>query len=245
MKKLFALIILAFAMNSCENKTNKEKSAQTQNNSSLPALNEANTIPSEFKSPLRQNKKLELGKIYTDIVKYVKFDDNGDNWLVVVEKSSDTIGLIYNKDQFDLFSGEEIEIKWKMDSIRNAGDSEFLDYREFLISSRKIKSNFSEKKFSKIKNQSFVISCGTGCAMTYNVKEIKQMNPTSIKVTFNVESYIDEQSSETFVETYIFYYGNINIIQKIMTYGKSENIMNRLPESALQSFEDFALKLMK
>ena len=139
MNKLIVFLIIVFSLQSCDNKTNKEKSAQTQNSSNLWEPTETNSAPSKFKSQLRPNEKLELGKIYTDKAKYVKFDDNGDNWLVVVEKNNDTIGLIYDKEQSDFFRGEEIEIKWKMDSIRYAGDPEFLNYTEYLISAKRIK----------------------------------------------------------------------------------------------------------
>ena len=47
--------------------------------------------------------------------------------------------MIYDKEQSDFFRGEEIEIKWKMDSIRYAGDPEFLNYTEYLISAKRIK----------------------------------------------------------------------------------------------------------
>lgn len=138
-KILILLILLNLTFQSCENKTQKTTKTEKQK--------ETISIPSKFKSPLRPNEKLELGKIYTDKVKYVKFDDNGDNWLVVVEKNNDTIGLIYDKDQSDFFRGEELEIQWKIDSIRYAGDPEFLNYTEFLVSSKRTESlKLTDKK---------------------------------------------------------------------------------------------------
>ena len=93
-----------------------------------------------------------------------------------------------------------------------------------------------------MKNQNFVISCGTGCAMTHNVKEIKKTDQVSIEVTFEVETYIDGEQTETFDETYIFVYGNINTIRN---KSSNEHIENTHPESAQKSFKDFAAKLFQ
>ena len=222
----------------------ERNSTQTENNSNIQEPTEVKKISSECKSSLRPNEKLNLGKIYTDIVKYVKFDDNGDNWLVVVKKNKDTVGLICDKEQSDFLGGEEIEIQWKMDSIRYAGDPEFLNYHEFLISAKKINSNFSVRDFSRMKNQSFVISCGTGCAMTHNVKKINQINPSSIEVTFEIEMYINEELTETFDETYTFKYKDSNVLEKITREGETENAMETFVGSAKKSFQDFGTKLI-
>ncbi|OAH69307.1 hypothetical protein AXA65_14805 [Chryseobacterium sp. FP211-J200] len=110
------------------------------------------------------------------------------------------------------------------------------------ITTKKTKSTISEKKISEIQNQSFVISCGSGCAMTYKVKEINQINQVSIEVTFEVDMYIDEQITETFDETYVFSYGNINTIRN----KKSDEYIEKIfTESAQQSFTDFGAKLIR
>lgn len=96
-----------------------------------------------------------------------------------------------------------------------------------------------------MKSRNFVISCGTGWAMTHIVKEIKKIDQVSIEVTFEVKTYIDEEQTETFDETYIFVYGNINTIQHISTNGKSENIEEIFSESALRSFKEFGEKLFQ
>lgn len=98
---------------------------------------EVEKIPSEFKSELRPNENIELGKIYTDTIKFIQFIDYTDDWQFLVEKNKDTINLIYNHEDLKFFKGEKLEIKWKMDSMRAAGDSDFLDYREFLVSAKK------------------------------------------------------------------------------------------------------------
>lgn len=35
--------------------------------------------------------------------------------------------------------GDQLEIQWKLDTLRNVGDPEYLDYSEFFISSNKKK----------------------------------------------------------------------------------------------------------
>ena len=131
MKYLLKLVVLIFILQSCGDKTQTGNHLTPEENT---------TIPVEFTSPLKPGEKLELGKTYTDIVKYIRFDDNGDEWLVVVEKNKDTVTLVYNKEFSDFFKGEEIEIQWKMDSIRYAGDPDFLNYAEFFISAKRLKT---------------------------------------------------------------------------------------------------------
>ena len=101
------------------------------------------------------------------------------------------------------------------------------------------------RDFSKMKKQSIVVSCGSGCAMTYNVKDIKEINSASIKVTFDVDMYLDEKLTENYPETYIFIYGNINTIQRVNDKGKNENIKDTFTVSGIKSFEDFGKKLIQ
>ena len=96
-----------------------------------------------------------------------------------------------------------------------------------------------------MKKQSIVVSCGSGCAMTYNVKDIKEINSASIKVTFDVDMYIDEKLTGNYPETYIFIYGNINTIQRVNDKGKNENIKDTFTVSGIKSFEEFGKKLMQ
>lgn len=234
------MISIGLGLQSCK----KETENVTKDNPNHKKI-EAEKIPSKFKSPLRPNENIVLGKIYTDTVNFVNFNDDGDDSQFIVEKNKDTIRLIYNNDDPKFLRGNELEIKWKMDSMRPAGDSEFLDYREFLVSAKKIKDNFSKRDFSKLKNRSFVISCGTGCAMTHNVKKIKQINPLSIEVTFEIDMYINEEHSETFDDTFIFKYNNSNKLEKITREGETENALETFVGSAKESFEEFGAELIK
>jgi hypothetical protein len=232
---------LASALPSCENKPRK---ASTMARSIPPkGQSAAKPSPAFYESPLRPNEKLALGTAYIDTVSYSAIDDNGDNTLFIVQKNHTRIGLIANQEQNIFFPEDQIEIRWKMDSIRNAGDSEFLDYREFLLTARKISVRIPKRGFSEMKNRSIVVSCGTGCAMTYNPREIKQVSPTTISVTFEVETHMDEQSVETFSETYLFH--RDHSMQIIGADGTVEDFTKNISESALLSFREFGEELIK
>ena len=130
-----------------------------------------------------------------------------------------------NKNNIKLIKQEKSDITHKKFSIEN--------------------NTHLERDFSKMKNQSLVISCGSGCAMTYNVKDIKEINSSAVKVTFNVDMYIDEKLTENFPETYIFSYGNISTIERVIEKGKRENIVETASASTLRTFQEFGKKLMK
>ena len=96
---------------------------------------------------------------------------------------------------------------------------------------------------SKELSDSFVISCGSGCAMTYNLKNVKDLGNIK-EVKFEIETYIDDVLSETNDETYLFYYNRSNQIEKIQHKGEKENILENLLPSAVESFKNFAGKLV-
>ena len=98
---------------------------------------------------------------------------------------------------------------------------------------------------SKELSDSFVISCGSGsgCAMTYNLKNVKDLGNIK-EVKFEIETYIDEVIKETNDETYLFYYNRSNQIEKIQHKGEKENILENLLPSAVESFKNFAGKLV-
>ena len=97
------------------------------------------------------------------------------------------------------------------------------------VTTEKAKNTTSENDFSEIKNQSFVISCGTGCAMTHNVKEIKKINQTSIEVKFEVEMYINEEVTET-DEFSVMAISTLSEIKSLMNTSKklSQKVHNNL-----------------
>jgi hypothetical protein len=150
MIKFFKLNFLLFAflvVISC--KKNEQENIEIQD------VETTQTIPTEFTSQLRNGEKLQLGTIYTDSVEYIKFDDNYDELLTFVKKGNDTITLISNKENSDFVRGDVVEIKWKIDSLRPAGDPKYLDFTEFLISAKRIKSlQLTDKKIKFLWTQS-------------------------------------------------------------------------------------------
>lgn len=93
-------------------------------------------------------------------------------------------------------------------------------------------------------DKSFVVSCGSGCAMTYIVDNISQNLPI-IKVKFKVEMYTDEKLSDTYDETYTFSYDKSNKIETIQLEGDNENVLETLIPDAQESFRNFAIDLSK
>ncbi|WP_144284022.1 hypothetical protein [Chryseobacterium echinoideorum] len=96
----------------------------------------------------------------------------------------------------------------------------------------------------KIQEKSFVVSCGSGCAMTYTTEQIIK-NESSYKVKFKVEMYINEVLSDTYNETYLFVYDNSNKIDKIILEGTQRNALETLPKGAQESFREFSDNLNK
>ncbi|MDR4951331.1 hypothetical protein REB14_03905 [Chryseobacterium sp. ES2] len=93
-------------------------------------------------------------------------------------------------------------------------------------------------------NKSFVISCGSGCALTYTAENILQNDDTSIKVKFKVEMHTDEKLSDSYYENYLFSYDKNKEIEKITIEGKNENILSNLMPDAQDSFREFAAEII-
>ncbi|SNV34687.1 Uncharacterised protein [Chryseobacterium taklimakanense] len=96
----------------------------------------------------------------------------------------------------------------------------------------------------KIRDKSFVISCGTSCAMTYSAEQIIKNN-SIFKVKFNVDNYINEELADTYKETYSFIYDKSNNIDKILLEGTNQNALETLPYGAKESFIEFSKQLLK
>ncbi len=94
------------------------------------------------------------------------------------------------------------------------------------------------------KPQSPVLSCGSGCAMTYNAVQIDNFN-TYIKVKFEIDTFIDTELDETQEETYYFYYGSDHQLERLTIEGSTENLLETLPADAVRSFKDFGKSLIQ
>ncbi|WP_294333461.1 hypothetical protein [uncultured Chryseobacterium sp.] len=91
---------------------------------------------------------------------------------------------------------------------------------------------------------SFVLSCGSGCAMTYTAEKVRR-NLLRITVTFKVEMYLDGQLSDTYYKTYVFLYDPADRIRNIYLKGKSEDVLKNGLPATQKLFRDFADELMK
>lgn len=149
MKKHFGTSLLFFSflflLNSCEKKSTIVFENDSVNNLEIIQTDSLKNLKSE----LRPKENFELGKIYTDTVEFTEFNDDGDYRLYFVKRFEDTIDLITELDS-EFVRGDELEIQWKLDSLRPAGDPEFLDFREFLISAKKINSLKIPEKNTKV-----------------------------------------------------------------------------------------------
>lgn len=101
-----------------------------------------------------------------------------------------------------------------------------------------------KETIADVDNNSFTLSCGSGCAATYTSENISQ-DKNSAKVKFKVENYMNDQLIETTYETYLFYYSNTGEIDKIINDETQKNILTEYIPDAQESFKDFASSLIK
>ena len=92
--------------------------------------------------------------------------------------------------------------------------------------------------------ESFVVSCGSGCAMTYTSVRITRNLP-EIKVNFEVQMHVDEELTETYEEVYIFSYNKSNELSTVHVEGENDNVLKSLMPDGQRSFRDFGNSLVK
>lgn len=134
MKKYLKALLFAplFALLSCGNNT-ANSHADTADSTVV------NSDTTTYSSRLRPHEKLQLGKVYTDTVIFDNVDEHGDYTWVAVRKGKDTVGLVVYEEPVPFVKGEEIELKWKVDSIRYAGDAEYLEHVEYFVAAKRLK----------------------------------------------------------------------------------------------------------
>lgn len=148
---LIVLLLTACHNDSRKNKhiSNNEKPAKVKPFSNNTVSNETN---SETSTPTQQTVSQ---KKQTDTVLFKKFNDDGDYFLFIVTKGKQEMALIYNDDmpnRNDFVRGDKVLIEWELDSIRNAGDDEVLDFVKRLRKARKLKDgkvSLFRKEYSK------------------------------------------------------------------------------------------------
>ncbi len=134
----FALILC-----SCKNAQHKDTHKKPMDSSSFSSPQIRDTTPEVlYQSELSRGDKVPMGKVFRDTVTFVERDDNGDYFLFYIRKQNRLISLVYDRlveRKPDFLRGDTLVIQWKMDSIWVAGDGERLDFKERLVSAKKIK----------------------------------------------------------------------------------------------------------
>ncbi|WP_316801488.1 hypothetical protein [Pedobacter frigidisoli] len=95
----------------------------------------------------------------------------------------------------------------------------------------------------RLRNRSFVVSCGGGCAMTYTARDIRQ-NASLFWVKFRVDMYIDGDLSDTYAEQYSFIYDSSHSIVRVLDI-KDKNVLETMTPGARKSFREFGIDLIK
>lgn len=162
MKNLFIIQWLLFfgvvTCYSCNHVQREDTTSASKDSSSVipPQIRDTIPIPEiSYKSGLRPGNKVPLGKILTDTVTFVEWNDDGDYFLFHVRKENRPISLVYEDrvdQQPDFLRGDTLAIQWKMDSIWIAGDGDRPDFKERLVGVKKIKDSkivAFRKKYAK------------------------------------------------------------------------------------------------
>lgn len=138
---VFLLIMLLFT--ACHNESRKNKYIINNGKSAKVEIFSDVKVSKEMKSePDKSKRETALQKKQTDTVLFKEFNDDGDYFLFIVAQGKQQMSLIYNDDilnRNDFVRGDKVMIEWELDSIRNAGDDEVLDFVKRLKKAKKIK----------------------------------------------------------------------------------------------------------
>jgi hypothetical protein len=136
------MFFLCFLFFSCKKKAESNfstsKVKENKQNVAIPEDIQYNN----YTSVIRPKEKLVLGKIMTDEFEFVSYNDGGDYFYIYVKKNNEEFSLIYDwerKGDYEFKRGDIINLDWKIDSIRIAGDGESLQFTERAIKARKMK----------------------------------------------------------------------------------------------------------
>lgn len=157
---------------------------ETQVNTQTETQKTAQSIPKLYKtSHLRIGENIEVGAVYTDTVQFVEFNDNYDDFLFIVKKDNESVALIYNQKNPEFLKDERLEIKWKMDSMRPAGDPEFLDFVEHLVSAKSLGKipNF-ENEFTQLPLKTLPLTEETSFDSFSEIQNTNPINAEAFKL---------------------------------------------------------------
>lgn len=212
---VFSVFVLFF---SCKN--------QEQDNIEAKEIETPQNTPTEFKnSALRNGGKIEIGVIYTDTVQFIEFNDNYDDFLFIVSKEADTIPLIYNNVESNFMIGEQIEIKWKIDSLRPAGDPEYLTYADYLVSARRIKENLAFKpEFYKLPLKKLPVVDSTSFDSFIEVEDYKSISAEAFQLPYIYKNWYNEAYNFKAISGYRLEFSK-DFYTAVLTVKKGDNEM--------------------
>lgn len=118
------------------------------------------------------------------------------------------------------------------------------DILKYKIENTKL-DTISDKEFVFITDykDGMVISCGSGCAMQYNVKQVEG-SESKIKVEFSVQMFEDEKESDSYFEKFFFFYNRENKLLKIIRDGETETFLETQMPNSQREFKNFAQRLI-
>lgn len=73
---------------------------------------------------------------------------------------------------------------------------------------------------------SFVLSCGSGCALTYDLVKNQKLNDDLLELVFHITMYTNDEVVDNYVETYRIKYSN-NKVYKIYFNDDREKLLEK------------------
>lgn len=80
-----------------------------------------------------------------------------------------------------------------------------------LFQNCQVNGNSNRLQSESLEDFSFVVSCGSGCALTYNTSDVEKKNE-SVLIRFKVEMFVNEEPTDVHFERYQFQTHPQNII---------------------------------
>lgn len=143
MKTSPILLLIVLLLIACHNESSKNKNILDDEKPSKVQVLSGTTVSNETtKETSLSAQEISLQKKQTDTVLFKEFIDDGDYFLFIVNQGKQEMALLYNDDipnRNDFVRGDQVTIEWELDSIRNAGDDEVLDFVKRLRKAKKIK----------------------------------------------------------------------------------------------------------
>lgn len=120
---------------------------------------------SMFKSPIRPNKSdWEEGKVYTDTLEFIAFNDDYDYWFAVFKTKEGKEVNLNTSDPIEGFAGRNYIITWKVEKYYEAGEGDTPYYAESLESAAATRDSYSFQTYVK------------GFLAAYTDRDVKSMD---------------------------------------------------------------------